>query len=70
MRQGLNTLLGGEPDESTSGRSYREYIVEGNRAWRHAYRAINALFFWQDNHCKAACEADLARARQRLSAYE
>lgn len=67
ITQGLNTvLLNGSPDESTSGRAYRECVIDGNRRWCRDYRFINALFFWQDNHCKTAYEDDIARARRRI----
>ena len=41
-------------NESISGRAYRE-------GWRAA-RWIDALFFWQRNHCEGAYLADLKRA--------
>jgi hypothetical protein len=49
-------------NESISGRCYRE-----GRPFRHV---INALFFWQDDHCRAAYETDLARARDTVAQYE
>jgi hypothetical protein len=55
----LNTLLGGWPDETTSARSYRQ---RDKRFWGFMYRAINVLFFWQDDHCKWAYELE-AKAR-------
>ena len=44
LDQLLNTFLGGNADETLSSRLYRE----GSR-FRHV---VNALFFWQDEHCK------------------
>lgn len=49
-------------NESISGRCYRE-----RRAFRHV---INALFFWQDDHCRIAFEADLARARALVASHD
>ena len=42
----LSTLMGGEPNESISGRAHR-------RGWgvRHA---INLAFWWQVDHCRSA----------------
>ena len=49
-------------NESISGRCYRE-----KRGFR---RVVNALFFWQDDHCKGAYEKDLARARDTVAQHE
>ena len=43
-------LLNGDPNESISGRAYREQ-------WP-AERGINALFFWQSRHCRSAYNTD------------
>ena len=51
-------LLNGHPNESISG-----------RAWRNGWRIvplINALFFWQNNHCRGAYSADMAWAIEYL----
>lgn len=45
----------GLPDETLSARAWRL------RDDSDAYKVINALFFWQDNHCKAAYESELSR---------
>ena len=58
--QSVNALiLGGSPNESISGRAYREN-------WR-IRRAIDRLFFWEPDHCRKAHESDLAFARLILS---
>jgi len=46
-------------NESISGRSYRQ-------GWK-LRRVINLLFFWQADHCKAAYEADIARAQHLIA---
>jgi len=51
LTQLLNTLLGGYPDESTSSRAHRQ---QDRLRWRIARRLINALFFWQHDHCHLA----------------
>jgi hypothetical protein len=48
-----NTLLGGKPDETLSAYAHRK------QDWRR--KAINALFFWQDDHCKLAYESERLR---------
>lgn len=60
LNQLLNTLLAGHPDEGLSSRSHRLY--EKSRKWAVIRRVINALFFWQDDHCaKAWLEEHLRR---------
>lgn len=43
-------LLNGHPNESISGRCYREQ-------WR-CERLVNSLFFWQQRHCRGAYASD------------
>jgi hypothetical protein len=50
--QGLNTLAGGDPDETLSSRF-------GKKSKSNTIRkVINALFFWQKDHCAQSIEAD------------
>jgi len=61
-------LLKGHPNESVSGRCYRETVLKSNRgAWMFAYDTINSLFFLQENHCKEAYDGDVAMAARLLS---
>lgn len=53
-----NSLTGGLPDETLSARAERWHLT-GKRSWPKAI--INALFFWQADHCAAAFESELAR---------
>jgi hypothetical protein len=55
--QMCNTLLCGSPDETFSARSYRLR----NDGWRVAYKVINGLFFWQENHCKGSYTSEVIR---------
>lgn len=55
-----NTLIGGFADETVSARVYRHYI-KGEYKW--AYKLINALFWWQDDHCKEAYESEMNRTQ-------
>lgn len=50
----LNAVFGGMPVESVSGRSYRED--------KHHRHYINALFFWEENHCKSSHINDVKHA--------
>ena len=55
-------LLGQNANESTSGRSFREYQVNKKRRWMILYNFINAIFFWEKDHCEASYVADVQRA--------
>lgn len=59
-----NAMIAGSPDETVSSRVYRGAVlaVRPNRAARMAYRTINALFFWQEDHCRAAYLREKQRA--------
>lgn len=58
LSQFLNVLLlNGHPNESISGRAWRE-------PWPRAVRVLNALFFWQKNHCEDAYVGDVEWAKQ------
>lgn len=66
LDQVFNTLAGGWADETLSARAWR--CRHEGPAWRLAYRAINALFWWQADHCRASHAAELLR-RQLPAAY-
>lgn len=51
----INTLLGGMADETLSARAWR------NRHRHGASKIIDALFFWQGNHCEQAYFSELER---------
>ena len=52
-----NALAGGMADETLSARAHRQRL--NGRPW--AAKAINALFFWQVDHCRVAYESELSR---------
>ena len=54
----LNAMCGGWADESLSSRSWRLYIERGRK---FPCNVINAIFFWQENHCREAYESELER---------
>lgn len=60
LDQLVNTLLWGFADETLSARAYRHAEIKKDRRW--PMWIIDHLFFWQDQHCKAAYEAELERA--------
>ena len=59
-------FMGKNPNESLSGRAYRERKTSeyAYGFWWYLHLLINCIFWWQGNHCKAAYMADLARARR------
>lgn len=50
LDQLVNTLAGGDPDETISSRAAKQHP--------HLARIINRLFFWQTDHCQASIEPD------------
>lgn len=55
--QQINTLLGGTPDETLSARAYR--TEQQNKAFGKLFRPlIDALFFFDPNHCRKAYNAE------------
>ena len=70
--QALNTVVFmGTPDESTSGRSYRQGTLEGNPRWQRAQRFIDWLFSpWEKEHCKKAYEGDIKRWEHRIERHK
>ena len=60
--QQLNTLLGGAPDETLSSRAHRMRL-KGHRYWGWTATAINLLFFWEADHCRAAHESEQRRTQ-------
>lgn len=48
-----NALFKGWADETISSRAHRELPT--------AEKVINAIFFWQKEHCKGAYESEKAR---------
>lgn len=60
LDQLINTLFGGWADETLSSRAYRQSIKGNDRP-----RAIiDALFFWQPQHCRGAYESEQRRLQQ------
>ena len=65
LSQGVNCiLLGGHHDVTVSARAYLNR--KRSRGWYAAYRALNAVFFWQDDHCRDSWLADVIWANEVL----
>lgn len=52
-------LAGGWADETLSARAWR--LDGSKRRWSIARRVIDALFFWQKNHCMQAWKSEQER---------
>lgn len=64
----VTLFLGKNANESLSGRCYRRSILayELEGPWYYAYRGINILFFWQEDHCRSSYLMDVHRAHLLL----
>jgi hypothetical protein len=51
-------LLGGSTHQTTSSRAHLE--------WPRGRLLINAVFFWQDDHCKASWQTEVKHAKRTL----
>ena len=58
LDQLVNTILAGHADETLSARAYRLSRDRG-RHWPR--RVIDALFFWDENHCEQAHLSEMLR---------
>lgn len=54
----FNALLAGWADETLSSRAYRS---QNKTRWFITMKFIDALFFWQKEHCKQAYLSELER---------
>lgn len=70
----LTQLLGGilgitlNANESTSGAAYRRR--KENKWFKALYRFINALFFWEDNHCLRTAVKEIEDSQDLIDAYK
>ena len=64
LSQGVNCiLLAGHHDQTVSARAY---LNRNRRGWRLFYRVANAVFFWQEDHCRDSWLADVIWANEVL----
>lgn len=62
----VNTVAGGWADETLSARAWRRSSM--HLGWDTLRVAIDLLFFWQEEHCRAAFWAEYNR-KQLPKAY-
>ena len=55
----VNTICGGWADETISSVAWRKR--HDGRGWALLRKTIDLLFFWQQEHCKTACESEKNR---------
>lgn len=67
LSQLLNVALSRDHTETTSNESISSKAHRMNLPRR---KIINAVFFWQDDHCKMSFDKDVDRARQTLQEAE
>jgi hypothetical protein len=63
--QWLNALRGGNSNITISAQAY----LDRHKRPR-VYRAINAIFFWQEDHCRDSWVDDIVFARRALFELE
>lgn len=56
-------LLNGSPTESISSRACRS-------GWVRTVRVINAVFWWQSNHCRGADNKEVEAARAYVERHD
>lgn len=62
-------VFNGSPYMTLSARAYLEAMRNPERdAWDTYRRLINAMFFWQRNHCERAWNAEVDRAENTILA--
>lgn len=59
LDQCVNAGFGGWADETLSARAYRRHTKKLH--WRVVMRVINAIFFWQEQHCMQAFQSEQKR---------
>ena len=65
--QGINVvLLAGHPDMTVSARAHLR--APSSKRWALARRAINWVFFWEEDHCAASFANDVEFALEVLEA--
>ena len=59
--QFVNTIIGGDPDETLSARAWRQR--DAKKRWMFLQLFIDRIFFWQDEHCYHAYLEDKDRTQ-------
>lgn len=58
-------IFGGSTAQTLSARCFLE--APQSPAWERRRRIVNAIFFWQPDHCRWAWEQEVERARYILT---
>lgn len=67
LSQGINKIfLNGSPDMTVSARCHLNRDKPG---WKRARRIINAVFFFQEDHCASSFQSDVRYAVRVLTAH-
>ena len=68
VSQTANTfLLFGHHDMTISARCY---INRNKKGWRRAYKFVNSIFFWQEDHCRDSFAEDVKFAKEIMDIYD
>ena len=59
LDQLLNVICAGYADETLSARAHRNR--DKNKRWRFFQKLFNKIFFWQNDHCRGAYNAEIIR---------
>ena len=64
ISRGINAgLLGGSTHQTPSARAH----IETGAGWKRVRLIINAMFFWQDDHCLWAWRQEVTHAQKTLA---
>jgi len=65
LSQGVNViLLGGSEDMTVSARCH---VNQNQPKWSTTRKVLNAIFFWQEDHCKTSFAQDEKHAIEVLT---
>jgi len=62
-------LCNGSPDETLSGRAYRQGFLQGGKGWNRTRKVINFVVFWQTDHCYTSHLQDVEAAKSLRDIY-
>lgn len=66
----INVLLfNGSPDETVSGRAYRQGVLMQHAGWARARRVIDRVFWWDGEHCYKSHMQDVRMAEAITALY-
>ena len=64
MSQAINCIVFlGNPDDTLSGRSFRQGSLESHKGWKFLENVIDIIFFWEKHHCEMSYYRDVENAR-------